>query len=208
MIISLIIFGSIGWILVILFLFRLSGKKNEVNHYNIIHLSALLDGRVEKLFEYGLIDGIPVISKKDMNLILSRKDNEREFRVAGDALKIVEKLSVRIEEGDFVSICKKLNASAIIAGADKDELEMNGIRCFDVTTLDRIPRGRVYLGQKIKVKNIEYRYNNARGFMEDGTVVEVEGSLPSNKLLTLDCWVESIVEGFNFRKIWARWKNG
>ncbi len=207
MIISLIIFGSIGWVLVLIFLFNMGSQKEKEVDYKVIHISALFDGRVAKLFKCGIIEGIPVVSQEDLDTI-SRKIESGENSEGGrEALAIVEELSMRVEEGDFITVCNRLKSPAIIVGELQDVLELRGVKCISIKSLDEIGKGRIFIGNKIHVGDVKYGYNKANGRLEDGTIVKIEGKFPKKRPLTLDCRVEAVVEGETFRKIWARWKN-
>jgi len=59
-----IILGFVGWILAILFIYRCIKTEQEKN-YKAIHLSAIKDGRVGRLFKSGIIEGMPVVSVKE-----------------------------------------------------------------------------------------------------------------------------------------------
>ncbi len=207
MILSLIIFGSIGWVLVLIFLFQAITKEKVEENFIVIHPSAFLDGRIAGLLQAGFIEGTLVVAREDMDEILRRINSTPGFSERENPLSIVDELKVRIEEGDFKTVCQRLNSSALIAGDFQDFLELKGIKCINIKSLDALGRGRVYVGQGVRVRDVEYGYNKARGRLDDGSIVEIKGELPRKKALTLNCVIESVLEGSSGRKIWARWEN-
>jgi uncharacterized protein YacL len=180
MILSLIIFGSIGWVLVLIFLFQAITKEKVEENFIVIHPSAFLDGRIAGLLQAGFIEGTLVVAREDMDEILRRINSTPGFSE---------------RENPF------------IAGDFQDFLELKGIKCINIKSLDALGRGRVYVGQGVRVRDVEYGYNKARGHLDDGSIVEIKGELPRKKALTLNCVIESVLEGSSGRKIWARWEN-
>lgn len=207
MILSLIIFGSVGWVLVLIFLFQMITEEKVEENFIVIHPSAFLDGRIAGLFQAGFIEGTLVVAREDMDEILRRINSTPGFSERENPLSIVDELKVRIEEGDFKTVCQRLKSRALIAGDFQDFLELKGIKCINIKSLDALGRGRVYVGQGVRVRDVEYGYNKARGRLDDGSIVEIKGELPRKKLLTLNCVIESVLEGSSGRKIWARWEN-
>ncbi|MCK4322861.1 hypothetical protein KAX08_10130 [candidate division WOR-3 bacterium] len=206
MILSLIIFGSLGWVLVLIFLFSIWNKGKQKDDFKVIHISALFDGRVAKLFKYGIIEGIPVVSQGDLDIISQKIESGEGIEGGREALLVIEELSARVFEGNFIDVCKRFKSTAVIAGDSKNELELKGIKCIYIKSLDNLGKGKIFMGDKIHVRDVKYGYSRASGILDDGTIVEIEGKLPRKKTLTLDCYVEAIVEGDTFRKIWGRCK--
>lgn len=207
MILSLIIFGSLGWVLVLIFLSYMGIHKKKEVDYKVIHHSALFDGRVAHLYKSGIIKGMPVVSQEDLDVISQKIESGDDHQGGILAISIVEELSAKIEEGDFITVCKRFKSPAVITGDIKDSLELKGIECIDVSSLDTIGKGKIFIGQKVHAIDLKYGYRKATGLLSDGTIVEIEGKLPKKKYLTLDCHVESIFESSSFRKIWCKWEN-
>lgn len=207
MILTMIILGSLGWILVGFLLFKALSEEKNKDSKKAIHLSALRDGRVAGLFKCGLIEGIPVVRQEDLDLISKELESEKIPDNNKENLQAIKELPIQIEDGEFVAICKRLNCSAVIAGDFRDKLELQGINCINIKDIDKIGKGDIFKGQKIRINSVEYGYNMARGLLNDGTIVEVRGDLPKDKPLSFECRVQSVLEGSLARKIWARWEN-
>ena len=208
MISSVIILGLVGWIIALLLIYH-NIKVEEEKDYKAIHSSAIRDGRVGKLFKSGLIQGIPVISEKDMKEISKYLESDDIPEGFKDNLRVLKGLGLKVIKKDLSNICKTLNCPAITAGNDKEELEIQGIECINITDLDRVGRSNLMRGEKIIVNHIDYGYDKAQGFLADGTLVEIEGEVPENQPVSLECFVEAIIESKFDRKVWARVaKNG
>jgi uncharacterized protein YacL len=197
-----VILGFTGWIVVILCVYR-SIKLEQEKNYKAIHLSAIKDGRVGKLFKSGIIEGLPVVSEAHMNNILEFLKSDEVPEGFKEDLQILKNLDLRILQGDFTAICKTLNCPAITAGEDK-KLEIQGIECIDIRDLDIIGKSNIIRGERITVNYVDYGYDKARGFLEDGTIVEVLGKIPENQPVTLECIVDAVMESKFERKIWAK----
>lgn len=206
MILSLIILGALGWILVLIFLYYLWNRSEKKEDFKIVHISALFDGRVSKLFKYGIIEGTPVVSQGDLDVIKQKIENGEGIDGGRDALSVFEELSAKVFEGDFMDVCMRLKSPVIIANELKNKLELEGLKCIHIKSLDLIGKGKIFVGDKINVKDIRYSYNKASGILDDGTQVEIYGHLPKKKSLSLECYVQAIVEGDTFRKIWASYE--
>jgi len=204
MILQLIILGALGWILVLIFLYNIWNKDEKKEDFKVVHKSALYDGRVVKLFKYGILEGTPVVSKGDVNFIEQRVESGEDIEAGRDALSVINELSAIVLDGDFMDVCMKLKSPVIIANEIKNEIELKGLKCIYIKSLDSIGRGKIFVGDKIHVKDVRYSYDKASGILDDGTQVEIDGKLPKEKSLTLHCIVKAIVEGEKFRKIWAR----
>ena len=59
-------------------------------------------------------------------------------------------------------------------------------------------------GEKIIVNHIDYGYDKAQGYLADGTLIEIEGDVPENQPVSLECIVEAIIESKFNRKVWAK----
>jgi uncharacterized protein YacL len=179
-------------------------KDEKKEDFKIVHKSALYDGRVAKLFKYGILEGTPVVSQRDVDFIEQKVESGEDVEAGRDALSVINELSAKVLDGDFMDVCMRLRSPVIIANEIKNEIELKGLKCIYIKSLDSIGRGKIFVGDKIHVKDVRYSYNKASGILDDGTEVEIEGKLPKEKSLSIDCVVKAIVEGDTFRKIWAR----
>jgi uncharacterized protein YacL len=203
MIASVIILGLVGWIVAFLLLCR-SIKEDREKNYKVIHFSAIKDGRVGKLFKFGIIEGIPVISEEDMKKIaqyLESNDIPEGFK---DNLRLLKELDLKIINAEAPDICKALKCPAITAGDDKNKLEIQGIECINIKDLDKIGKSNLIKGERISINNVDYGYDRAEGFLEDGTIVEIKGEIPENRPVSIECIVEAIIESRAKRKVFAR----
>jgi uncharacterized protein YacL len=203
MISSVIILGLVGWFIALLLIYR-SIKVEEEKNFKAIHSSAIRDGRVGKLFKSGLIQGIPVISEEDMEKISEYLESDEFPEGFKDNLRTLKELDLKVIKNDLSTICKRLNCPAITAGNDKEKLEIQGIECINIKDLDEVGRSNLIRGEKITVNHIDYGYDKAQGFLADGTLVEIDGDVPENHPVTLECSVEAIMESKFNRKVWAR----
>jgi uncharacterized protein YacL len=203
MIIVVFILGLVGWILAMLFIYHCI-KLEEEENYKAIHLSAIKDGRVGKLFQSGIIEGIPVITEEHFKKISEYLESEEFPEGFKDDLRILKKLNLKIVKGDFSNICRSLKCPAITSGENNKKLEIQGVECINIKNLDKIGKSNIIRGERIKVNYIDYGFDKARGFLEDGTIVEIQGEIPENQPVTLECVVEAVIESSFNRKIWAK----
>ncbi len=198
-----IILGFTGWLIVIVCLYHCN-KLDQEKNYKAIRFSAIEDGRVGKLFKSGIIEGIPVVSEDDMKRVSKYLESDEIPEGFKDGLRVLKELDLTVMRGDLPTICKKLNCPAIIAGNDKETLEIQGIECIDIKDLDEIGRSNLIRGEKITVNHIDYGYDRAQGYLADGTLVEIEGDVPENHPVSLECSIEAIMESKFNRKVWAK----
>jgi len=203
MISSVIILGLVGWIIALMLIYR-NIKVEEEKNYKAIHFSAIRDGRVGKLFKAGLIRGIPVVSEKDLRKVSEYLESEEIPEGFKDSLRIFKELDLKVMKKDLNDICESLDCPVIVAGKIKDELEIQGIDCIDISELDEVGKSNLIRGEKILVHHIDYGYDRAQGYLADGTVVKIGGDLPENQPISLECVVEAIIESKFNRKIWAK----
>lgn len=203
MIPSVVILGLVGWLIALLLIYH-NIKVEEEKNFKAIHFSAIRDGRVGKLFKSGIIQGIPVISEKDMKKMSKYLESDKIPEGFKDDLRLLKDLDLKIIDEDLEAICKTLNCPVITAGNNKDMLEVQGIECINIRDLDKVGRANLIRGQKIIVNHIDYGYDKAQGYLADGTLVEITGDLPDNHPVSLKCSIESIMESKLNRKVWAK----
>jgi len=202
MIVAVFILGLVGWILAMLFIYHCI-KLEEEENYKVVHLSAIKDGRIGKLFKSGIVEGIPVVLEEDIKKISQYLESDEVPEGFKDDIRIFKELNLKVIKGNFYDICKSLKCPAITAGEDNKKLEIQGIKCINIQDLDKIGRSNIVIGEKIKVNYMDYGYDVARGFLEDGTIVEIKGEIPKNQPVSLECTVEAVIESKFTRKIWA-----
>ncbi|MEO0292665.1 MAG: hypothetical protein ABIN61_00385 [candidate division WOR-3 bacterium] len=205
MILSTIILGFLGWVIALLLLYRnikIEGGKS----YKAVHLSAIKDGRVGELFKFGILEGIPVISEKDIKKIDEFLESNELPEGFKDRLRIFKGLKPKVIKEELPLFCRKLGCPAVVSGEVKDELEIQGIKCIDIKVLDKIGRPNLLRGEKIRVNYVDYGYDKAEGFLEDGTIVEIKGNFPEERPVSIECIVEGVIESKFKRKVFARFK--
>jgi uncharacterized protein YacL len=200
---AVVILGFTGWLIAILCLYHCNKLEQEKN-YKAIHFSAIRDGRVGKLFKSGIIEGIPVVSEDDMKRVSKYLESDKIPEGFKDGLRVLKGLDLTIMNKDLPTICKTLKCPAITAGNVKEALEIQGIECIDVKDLDEVGKSNLIRGEKIIVNHIDYGYDRAQGYLADGTLVEIEGDVPENRPVSLECVVEAIMESKFNRKVWAK----
>ena len=203
MISSVVILGLVGWIIALILIYR-DIKVEEEMDYKAIHSSAIRDGRVGRLFKAGLMRGIPVISEKDMRKISEYLESEELPEGFKDSLRVLKALNLKVMKKDLCEICKTLDCPVVVAGKIKDKIEIQGIECIDISKLDEVGKSNLIRGEKILVRHIDYGYDKAQGYLNDGTLVEIGGDLPENQPISLECIVEAIIENKFNRKVWAK----
>lgn len=203
MISSVIILGLVGWIIALLLIYR-NIRVEEEKDFKAIHSSAIRDGRVGKLFKSGLITGTPVITKEDMEKISEYLESDEFPEGFKDDLRTLRELDLKVINSDFSTICKTLKCPAITSGNNKEELEIQGIECINLEVLDKVGRSNLIRGEKIIVNHVDYGYDKAQGYLDDGTLVEIVGDVPDNQPVSLECVVEAIIESNFNRKVWAK----
>lgn len=207
MISSVIILGLVGWIIALLLIYR-NIRVEEEKNYKAIHSSAIRDGRVGKLFESGLITGMPVVTEEDMKKISEYLESDELPEGFKDDLRTLKELDLKVINSDLPTICKTLKCPAVTSGNNKEELEIQGIECIDLKDLDKVGRSNLMRGEKIIVNHIDYGYDKAQGYLADGTLVEILGDVPDNRPVSLECVVEAIIESNFNRKVWAKVAKG
>jgi uncharacterized protein YacL len=203
MITAIIVLGLVGWIIVFLLLYQ-NIKSEDKRAYKAVHFSAILDGRVGKLFKFGIIEGVPIVSKEDMDKINQYLESDELPEGFKDDLRLFKELDLRIVNAKPPDICKALKCPLVTAGEEKDKLEIQGIECIDIKALDKIGKANLIRGEKITVDYVDYGYDKAEGYLEDGTLVVINGDIPEERPVSLECIVEAIVESKFKRKVWAR----
>ncbi len=151
--------------------------------YYLIHLSAILDGRIFILIKNGIIDGIPLISEEDAK------------NLPDDMKKKIEK--IKIIKGNIFNVSRKIKCKVFICNDKETELKLKSIRVdvVDLSILSVLCRKPLKLGDVIDVQI----YNNKnRIFLDDGTEVFIEEVLPEGRF---KCRITGILETNDSRKI-------
>jgi uncharacterized protein YacL len=156
------------------------------------------------LFQSKIIEGIPVITEEYLKRISQYLESDKFPEGFKDDLRILKQLNLKIVKGNFSNVCKSLRCPAITSGENNKKFEIQGIECINIKDLDRIGKSNIIRGERIKVNYIDYGYDKARGFLEDGTIVEIQGEIPENQPVTLECIVAAVIESRFSRKIWAK----
>lgn len=151
--------------------------------YYLIHLSAILDGRIFILIKNGIIEGTPLISEEDAK------------NLSDDIKKKIEK--IKIIKGNIFNVSKKMKCKVFICNDKETELKLKsiGVDVVDLSTLSVLCRKPLKIGDVIDVQ-IDNQKN--RIFLDDGTEVFIEEVLPEGRV---KCRITGILETNDLRRI-------
>lgn len=156
-----------------------------IKRYFLIHISAILDGRIFILIKNGIIDGIPLIAEDDfVNL-------PEEIKKKIDNIKIVK--------GDIFNVSKRLKCRVIICDDKNTELKLKtlGLKIVDLKYLSVLCRKPLKLGDVIDINMDE---KNSRIFLDDGTEVIIDKNEIYGKI---KCRISGIIETEEYRKVYC-----
>ncbi|MCS7279512.1 MAG: PIN domain-containing protein [Thermodesulfobacteriaceae bacterium] len=172
---------------------KLSSKK-EIS--KIIDTSAIIDGRIIEICKTGWLEGIIIIPKIVLDEIQyladssdpSKRSKGRRALELLNELKNVEKVELRIVDQNYkelsntdeklIKICKELNAKLITTDYNLNKLsQLQGVEVLNINELFLALRPPIFPGESLKIQIIKEgkERNQGVGYLEDGTMVVVEG---------------------------------
>lgn len=156
-----------------------------IRKYFLIHLSAILDGRIFILMNNGIIEGFPLIAEEDF------KNVPEDIKKKTGRIKILT--------GDVFNIARKIKCKVFICNDKKTELRLKteGVNVIDLASLSVLCRRPLKIGEIVE---IETDTQKSGIFLEDGTEVVIEGNTVSGKI---KCRINGILETVDFRKIYC-----
>jgi len=164
--------------------------------YWAIHSSALKGGRVSKIFGHHLIEGIPLISKQELNTALKspmKKVVERE-------VEDLKKFGLIVSPFEFILLLSKYKARVII---DKDSIEkrlkIRNIKYIDISQILSVLKRNYLRGEKVRARIV---YRNV-GYTDDCTKVIVQdGTFNEDDIV--ECWVTQILESPSTKTLFCK----
>jgi len=155
--------------------------------YWVIHSSALKTGRVSKIFENNIIEGVPLVSKKE----LDGNNTPAEKKIMEKELKNLKGFGLIISDYDFIPLISRYKANAII---DNDKigkrLNIRNIKYLDISKILMTLKKDYSPGEKILARIV---YKNV-GYTNDCTKVIVkDGIFKENEIV--ECWVTQLIDG-------------
>ncbi len=171
-------------------------KERRVVNYKIVDSSAIIDGRIADICETGFIEGtllIPQFVLQEVQHIADSTDPVKRARGRRglDILRRIQtqgSVPVEIKDIDFprikevdaklVALAKRFRAKIITTDYNLNKVaQLQGIQVLNINELASALRPVVLPGEEMKVKIIREGKEEGQGvgYIEDGTMVVVEG---------------------------------
>jgi uncharacterized protein YacL len=166
------------------------------SHYAVVDTSAIIDGRIADIVATGFVQSkliIPRFILDELRYVADSADEARRTR-GRRGLEVLTRLqkeapaSVILSDEDFpdardadaklVRLCRKLNAPILTNDFNLNRIaEVEGIQVLNVNRLANAVKTVVLPGEDLPVKVIQEgkERDQGVGFLEDGTMVVVEG---------------------------------
>ena len=170
--------------------------------YWILHASALLDGRVSKMFLYKLLNGIPVIPEEE----IEKAKNGLRKDIAVHEIEALEKFGLLREKSNFIKAVKKYRGCGILNDKDLEKrLKIRNLCYFSLHYLQDIMKRKYIRGEVIPVRILK----NNTGYTEDGAKVIIKDR-EYREDEKVKCKIEEVVDGPEITTIFCRGvgKNG
>lgn len=170
------------------------GSKKEVT--KIVDTSAIIDGRIVEICKTGWLEGIVLIPKIVLDEIQhladssdpSKRSKGRRALDLLNELKGIEKIEFKIVDQNYkelsntdeklIKLCKDLNAKLITTDYNLNKLsQLQGVEVLNINELFLALRPPIFPGESLKIQIIKEgkEKNQGVGYLEDGTMVVVEG---------------------------------
>lgn len=174
-----------------------SSFGNRESKLKILDTSAVIDGRIANLRELGILEGelvLPAFVLKEIQILADSFDNLKRAR-GRRALEVLERLksqgNLMIEDKDYpgvdsvddklVNLATEIEGTIITTDYGLGKVaSLAGVRVLNLNEL-AVAMKQVYLpGEKIKIKVIKEGKEKGQGagYLEDGTLVVIEGGKP------------------------------
>jgi len=170
-------------------------RQDKIAEVSILDTSAIIDGRIAYICKTGFISGKIILARfilKELQQIADSADPLKRQR-GRRGLEILEQMQkepsidISIQEDDFpelsdvdaklVKLAKLLEARLITVDFNLNRIAaLQGVTVLNVNELVNAIKPVVLPGEEIKVKLIKEgkEYNQAVGYLEDGTMVVIE----------------------------------
>ncbi len=170
------------------------GSKKEIS--KIVDTSAIIDGRIVEICKTGWLEGVILIPKIVLDEIQyladstdpSKRSKGRRALELLNELKNIEKVEFKIVDQNYkelsstdeklIKLCKDLNAKLITTDYNLNRLsQFQGIEVLNINELFLALRPPIFPGESLKIQIIKEgkEKNQGVGYLEDGTMVVVEG---------------------------------
>lgn len=201
--------------------FQQEGKTEDLV---LLDTSVIIDGRIADITKTRFIDGkfiIPRFVLKELQQIADSQDSLKRNRGRRglDVLNKIQKgdnIDVRIHEEDFpevrevdaklVILAKKIQAKIFTNDYNLNKVaELQGVTVLNINELANALKPVVLPGEVMEVRLVKEgkEYNQAVGYLDDGTMVVVEGS---RRLIgqRIEAEVTSVIQTAAGRMIFAK----
>lgn len=201
--------------------FERQGQKSDLI---VLDTSTIIDGRIADISQTKFLDGrfiIPKFVLKELHTISDSQDPIKRTRGRRglDILNKIRKdahLDIKISEEDFpditdvdtklIKLAKFLNAKIFTTDYNLNKVaELQGVTILNINDLANSLRQVVLPGEQLEIRLIKEgkEFNQAVGYLDDGTMVVVENSRPliGQNVKTI---VTSVLQTSAGRMIFAR----
>ncbi|MFH0858609.1 MAG: PIN domain-containing protein [Candidatus Omnitrophota bacterium] len=170
-------------------------RQDQAEEKVILDTSVIVDGRITDILRTGFLEAriiIPRFVLKELQQIadstdpLKRQRGRRGLEIL-NAIQKDEKLTVSVDEGDFpdvkevdaklVRLAKLLEAKILTVDFNLNRVaSIQGVKVLNINELSNALKSVVFSGEQIQIKLIKEgkEFNQAIGYLDDGTMVVVE----------------------------------
>ncbi len=164
--------------------------------YWVVHSSALESGRLSKIFQHNIIEGIPVISKGE----LDKAKISSKRRIVEREIKNLKRFGLIISDYDFIPLLSKYKASAII---DNDRIEkrlkIRNVKYLDISQILKAIRKEYFPGEKIRARIV---HENV-GYTDDCTKVIIQDAVFEEDDV-VECWITQVIDGPSIKTVFCK----
>lgn len=202
-------------------------RQDVSTEFIILDTSVIIDGRIADISQTKFIEGrflIPRFVLKELQQVADSKDSLKRNR-GRRGLEILGKIQknphidVRIHEDDFpelqdvdsklIKLAKILNAKVFTNDFNLSKVaELQGVKILNINELANALKPIVLPGEMLEVKVVKEgkEYNQGIAYLDDGTMVVVEGG---RRLLgqTINSIVTSVLQTTAGRMIFTKLEN-
>ncbi len=172
-------------------------RQDQVEELALLDTSVIIDGRILDIFKTNFLDGKVVIPRfilKELQQIADSTDpiKRQRGRRGLEILHAIQKEAGRdisVNEDDFpevpevdaklVKLAKLLEAKILTVDFNLNRIAtFQGVKVLNINELANVLKPVVFPGEQMRIKLIKEgkEYNQALGYLDDGTMVVVEDS--------------------------------
>ncbi len=170
-------------------------RQDQAEEKIILDTSVIVDGRITDILKTGFLEAriiIPRFVLKELQQIADSTDplKRQRGRRGLEILNVIqkdEKLIVSVDEGDFpevkevdaklVRLAKLLEAKILTVDFNLNRVaSIQGVKVLNINELSNALKSVVFPGEQIQIRLIKEgkEFNQAIGYLDDGTMVVVE----------------------------------